>query len=262
MEHYNHVSLNLCFWLGVLFLYSAFWSPTCIHPFSSNSQIVVELTWLLVLCYIPAVYKKAQEIRADLQSMFQETSSSVLKLGGMCNSFKTGSRVCSKTQKLQGTTNSSFISCFCYQHTDSWTSQRQNPTSLLWELWKEMRKKISEHTVSLNNVKTSPGLDWTAASPSLFSGSSHLGCNRDLVKWGQGYPLWADHCHCAVSRLKPTGLLTGFNWCSSLPYRNREAMLTWAQRLYGRHYPKPFAPPLFFMWLLRDAGALGVTHTN
>lgn len=141
-------SLSLCFWIGVLFLCWAFWPSTCIHPFSSNSQSAVELTRLLVLCYIPVVYKKAQEIRADLQSMFQETSSSVLKLGGTCNSFKTGSRVCSKTQKFQGTTQSSFISCFFYQHADNWTPQRHNPTSLLWELWNELRNKISEHELS------------------------------------------------------------------------------------------------------------------
>lgn len=58
------------------------------------------------------VYKKAQEIRADLQSMLPETSSSLLKLGGMCNSFKTGSQVCSKNQKVQGTTKTSFIADF------------------------------------------------------------------------------------------------------------------------------------------------------
>lgn len=80
--------------------------------------------------------------------MFQDTSSPVLKLGGMSNSFKTGSRVCLKTQQVEGTTKSSFISCFFYQHADSWTPLRQNPSSLLWELWKEMRKKVSDHTVS------------------------------------------------------------------------------------------------------------------
>lgn len=113
--------------------------------------------------YIPVVYKKAQEIRADIQSTFQETSSSVLKLGGMCNSFKTGSRVCSKTQKVQSTTNSSIISCFCYQHAHSWTPQRQNPTSLPWAVDGNEKEKVSEHTVPLNIVMTSPGLDRTSS---------------------------------------------------------------------------------------------------
>lgn len=141
MEHYNHMSLSLCFWLGILFLCWAFWSPACIHPFSSNSQIAVELTWHLVLCYIPVVYKKAQEIRADLQSMLQETSSSVLKLGGMCNSFKTGSRVCLKTQKAQGRTNGSFIICFCCQHTDSWTPKGRIPPPFFGSCGRKWERK-------------------------------------------------------------------------------------------------------------------------
>lgn len=95
--------------------------------------------------------------------MLPETSRSVLKLGGMCNSFKTGSQVCSKNQKVQGTTKTSFIADF---FTSMWTA------GLL---------KAESHLPSLGAVEGNEKKHfWTHSSLKHCSGQYWTGLNNQL----------------------------------------------------------------------------------